>query len=198
MEQTSPLALRADADDRGKEIALVRAAQADPAAFGVLYQRYFTRVYWYLRARTSTAEDASDLAQQVFLHALEALPRYRERGLPFAAWLFRIARNGATNFGRRQRLTLSWEQLPVASADTAPDPEAQALHNDDLRRLGAHLATLPPEKRDYLALRFAAGLTIPEIAAVVGKREAAVRKQITRTLHALKDLSEKEQPDARR
>jgi RNA polymerase sigma-70 factor, ECF subfamily len=198
MEQTSPLALRADADDRGEEVALVRAAQADPAAFGALYQRYFTRVYWYLRARTPTAEDAGDLAQQVFLHALEALPRYRERGLPFAAWLFRIARNSASNFGRSQRPTLSWEQLPVASADAAPAPETLVLHNDDLRRLGALLATLAPEKRDFLALRFAAGLTIPEIAAVVGKREAAVRKQITRTLHALKELSEKEQSDARR
>jgi len=198
MEQTSPLALRADADERGEEAALIRAAQADPAAFGALYQRYFARVYWYLRARTPTAEDAGDLAQQVFLHALEALPRYRERGLPFAAWLFRIARNSASNFGRRQRPALSWEQLPVASADAAPDPETQALRNDDLRRLEALLATLSSEKRDYLALRFAAGLSIPEIAAVVGKREAAVRKQITRTLHALKELSEKEQSDAHR
>jgi RNA polymerase sigma-70 factor (ECF subfamily) len=198
MEQTSSLTLRADADDRSEEVALVRAAQADPAAFGALYQYYFNRVYWYLRARTPTAEDAGDLTQQVFLNALEALPRYRVRGLPFAAWLFRIARNSASNFGRRQRPTLSWEQLPTASTDTAPDPEELALHNDDLRHLGALLATLSPEKRDYLALRFAAGLTIPEIASVVGKREAAVRKQITRTLHTLKELSEKEQRDAHR
>ena len=176
MEQTSPLALRADAADRDEDIALVLAAQADPAAFGALYQCYFNRVYWYLRSRTPTAEDAGALAQQVFLSALEALPRNRERGLPFAAWLFRIARNSASNFGRRQRPTLSWERLPAASAGAAPDPEALALHNDDLRHLGALLATLAPEKRDYLALRFAAGLTSPEIAAVVGRREAAVRK----------------------
>lgn len=198
MEQSPTMTLPAELADQDDEIALIRAAQTNPLAFGALYQRYFNRVYWYLRARTTTPEDAGDLTQEVFLHALEALPRYRERGLPFAAWIFRIARNAASNHQRRRRPAFSWERLTDIRSDSAPDPEAQTLRRDELRRIDALLAALAPEKRDYLALRFAAELTIPEIAAVVGKSEVAVRKQITRTLHALKEQSAKEPLDAAR
>ena len=172
------------------EAALVRAAQADPAAFGALYQRYLGRVYGYLWARTGSAEDAGDLTQQVFLQALEALPRYRERGLPFAAWLFRIARNAAANWWRRQRPAVSWDLLPEASrlpGEGWIDPAAQAERRDSLRRLQGRIAALSAEKRELLELRFAAGLTAREIAAVVGKSEGAVKKQLARTLHALKE-----------
>ncbi|MDQ2741914.1 MAG: sigma-70 family RNA polymerase sigma factor, partial [Chloroflexota bacterium] len=75
------------------EAALVRIVQTDPDAFGELCVRYSGRLYSYLRARTQSDEDAADLTQQVFVKAFNALPRYRERGLPFGAWLFRIARN---------------------------------------------------------------------------------------------------------
>ncbi|HEY7355449.1 MAG TPA: sigma-70 family RNA polymerase sigma factor, partial [Ktedonobacterales bacterium] len=77
----------------GDEAALVAAAQADPAAFDALYQRYLARVYRYLRAHVGSDDEAADLTQQVFLKALDALPRYRPRGAPFAAWLFQIARH---------------------------------------------------------------------------------------------------------
>src|SRR5688500_13466750 len=80
-----------EADER----AVVRAVRHAPAAFGALYDRYYARIWRYLRARLGSDDDAADLTQQVFLQALDALPRYQERGLPFAAWLFRIARNAA-------------------------------------------------------------------------------------------------------
>src|SRR5581483_12168401 len=94
------------------ESALVLAARHDASAFGTLYLRYLDRVYWYLRARTPSEEDAADLTQQVFLHALAALPRYRQQNVPFAAWLFRIARNVAIDFNRRRRATVTWDALP--------------------------------------------------------------------------------------
>src|SRR5438270_7946671 len=85
------------------EAALVRAAQDDPAAFGALYEAHVDRVYAYFRSRTENIQDATDLTQQAFLQALDALPRYRPGKVPFAAWLFRIARNLAINFHRRRR-----------------------------------------------------------------------------------------------
>ncbi|HEX5503533.1 MAG TPA: sigma-70 family RNA polymerase sigma factor [Thermomicrobiales bacterium] len=171
-----------------EEAALVRAARAEPAAFGALYQRYLPRVYGYLRARAASDDDAADLTQQVFLRALEALPAYRERGLPFAAWLFRIARNAATDAHRRRRATVPWDALPAALQPAASDdPEAGALRREALGQLGAALAALDPDKRELLALRFAARLTAREIAAVVGKSEGATKKQLARTLHALKE-----------
>lgn len=87
-----------DGDD-----ALVKAAMTEPAAFGLLYERYYDRVYRYCRARTQTHEDSADLAQQVFVQAFHNLRRYRPRGSSFAAWLFRIAHNLAIDAHRRHR-----------------------------------------------------------------------------------------------
>ena len=114
--------------------AALVAAQADAAAFAVLYTRYLPRVYRYLRVRTPGDEDAADLTQQVFLQAWRALPGYQARGVPFAAWLFRIAHHLATDAYRRQRRpTLAWDALPVEAqppADT--DLEAAVLHQEAL------------------------------------------------------------------
>src|SRR5256714_13984737 len=109
------------------EVALVRAARQEPSAFGTLYDRYLGRIYAYLRARTSTDEEAADLTQQVFLQALDALPRYREGRVPFAAWLFRIARNAAIDSYRR-RTSGAWDLVPEALQPLAAhDLEAGVL-----------------------------------------------------------------------
>ncbi len=181
------LALGRDDDTGADEAALITAARGAPAAFGILHQRYHARVYRYLRARTESPEDAADLTQQVFLQAFDALPRYRERGLPFAAWLFRIARNAATDFHRRRRQTVAWDHLPEALHPAAQGPEGTVLRREALARLRDLLATLPADKRELLALRFVAGLSQREIAAVVGKSEDAVQKGLTRLLHSLKE-----------
>jgi RNA polymerase sigma-70 factor (ECF subfamily) len=170
------------------EEALVRAAQADSAAFGPLYERYRDRVYGYLRTRTRSAEDAADLTQQVFLQALDALPRYRARGAPFAAWLLRIARNVAINEHRRHRETVAWDLLPETLHPLLGEgPEAQVLQHEEFARLHEALAACEVSAREVLALHFAAGLTVRETAAVVGRSEAAVKKQLTRTIRALKE-----------
>ncbi len=178
---------RAEDLDRD-EAALVAAAQANPAAFGTLYRRYLPQVYRYVRAHVASDEDAADLTQHVFLSALDALPSYRDRGVPFAAWLFRIARNAAVDAARRQRPSVTWDAVPEAlhPAD-AHEPESDLLRSEDLARLDALLRRLDPAKREMLSLRFAAGLSAPEIAAVVGKRPEAVKKQLTRILQALKE-----------
>ncbi len=99
-------------EDDGDERSLILAAQDDPAAFGMLYTRYLDRISGFLRVRTTSEEDASDLTQQVFTQALAALPRYKLGEAPFSAWLFRIARNLASNYYRQRRTTLSWNLLP--------------------------------------------------------------------------------------
>lgn len=170
------------------EAALVAAARADPDAFAELYRRYLPRIYRYLRARAGSDQDAEDLTQQVFLKALTALSDYRDRGLPFAAWLFRIARNVAIDASRGRRHTVSWDDLPEEQLPrVAAGPEIVALQRESLARLRLLLARLDDDKRDLLALRIAAGLTIPEVAETVGKSEAAVRKQLERTIRRLKE-----------
>lgn len=177
-----------DHGDESAEAALIRAARADIWAFGELYQRYEARVYRYVRARTDSEEDAADLTQQVFLQALEAFPKYQERGLPFAAWLFRIARNVAIDASRRRRSTLQWDLLPEALHPVSDeDPEAAVLRREAHTRLRAMLADLDAERRELIELRFVARLTLAEIGSVVGKSEEAVRKQLRRTLQGLKE-----------
>jgi RNA polymerase sigma-70 factor (ECF subfamily) len=168
--------------------ALVRAAQADVAQFNALYHLYVERVHRYMLARTHNAEDAADLTQQVFLQALDALPRYRDRGVPFAAWVFRIARSVVADAKRRPDHATTWDDLPldVLQIDAA-DPEAAVLHTESIARLRALLLHLDANKRELLALRFAAGLSSRQIADVVGKREGAVKKQLTRIINALKE-----------
>jgi RNA polymerase sigma-70 factor (ECF subfamily) len=171
------------------DFALVAAAQAQPEAFGLLYERYLSRMYRYLRTRCESAEETADLAQTVFERAFHALSRYRADEAPFSAWLFRIARNAATDAHRRRRGTVPWDGMPEPLADIDPRaPENALLEKERLTTLRQRLARLDAGKRELLALRFAAGLSSAEIASLTGKSEAAVKKQITRTIAHLKEL----------
>jgi RNA polymerase sigma-70 factor, ECF subfamily len=171
------------------EADLVHAAQAQPSAFALLYQSYLPRVYNYVRARLDTDEDAADLTQQIFLQALDALPHYQPRGAPFAAWLFQIARHAVIDAHRRRKHLVSWDALPVAFHHSMEyqDMDTRLVHQERLTLLKTLLTGLDPFQRELLALRFAAGLSTPQIALVVGKSHAAVKKQLTRLLHTLKE-----------
>lgn len=174
--------------DIASEPDLVRAAKANPANFAPLYLGYRDRVYAYFLTRTVNAEDAADLTQQVFVQALDALPRYRIGRTPFAAWLFRIARNLGTNYHARRRPSVDWDFLPEALHATSPDSvEEQAARGEVADLLAGLLRGCDSTTRQMLTLHFASGLTIAETAAAVGKSQAAVKKHITRTVHKLKE-----------
>jgi RNA polymerase sigma-70 factor, ECF subfamily len=171
------------------ETVWIAEACDNPAAFEPLYLRYRTRLYRYLRTRLTSDEDAADMTHQVFLLALAALPKYQQRGLPFASWLFRIAHHAMIDSKRRQRPIVSWDALPEALQPLAEqDPETQILHQEALAHLRTWLATLKADQRELLALRFAAELTVPQIAAVVGKKPDATKKQLSRLLQSYKEL----------
>jgi len=174
--------------DELSEQYLVEEARSDPEAFGLLYQRYMPRVYRYVRARTSNDDDAADLTQQIFARAFRAMPAYESRGVPFVAWLFRVAHNSIANEHRRDRSTISLDLVPDSAHPVEPSmPEDVALAHEESQEVNRLLSNLDRGKRELVLLRFAAGLTIREMAAVLGKRESAVRKQLTRTLSHLKE-----------
>jgi RNA polymerase sigma-70 factor (ECF subfamily) len=184
MSQALTLSAGADLD---ADLNLVIEAKERPEAFSALYERYFARVYRYLAARAATAEEAADLTQAVFLKAFDALPRYRIGSAPFAAWLFRIARNAATDASRRHRPVVGIERAAAVSLPEDRGPEASLLRQERIGRLRELLTELEPTRRDLLALRFGGGLSSREIAVIVGKTEASVKKQITRTIAKLKE-----------
>lgn len=189
MENLGVVMVPGDGFGEVAEAQLIELAQSgDAEAFAELYRRYLRQIFHYLLTYTDTVDDAADLTQHVFLRALEALAGYRQRGMPFSAWLFRIARNAATDTYRRRRKILAWEHLPVAwQPFTEDDPETLTLRLEALNQLRVVVAQLSPEKQEMLYLRFAGELTAAEIGVVVGKSEAAVQRQLSRTIQQLKE-----------
>jgi RNA polymerase sigma-70 factor (ECF subfamily) len=166
------------------EPALVRAAQMDAQAFGVIYDRYVARVYRYCFYRTNSAPDAEDLTAQIFLAALEALPRYRQDG-HFAAWLFSIARKKVADFHRRaSHATRSLEEsiLPPIHPDLALDVETSQRREHILKQIQA----LAEEERELIHLRYVAELSFAEMAKTLQKNEEAVKKSLYRLIARLK------------
>jgi RNA polymerase sigma-70 factor, ECF subfamily len=165
------------------ELALVRAAQTDAQAFGVLYDRYIQRIYRYCHYRTNNAADAEDITAQIFLAALEALPRYRQDG-HFAGWLFSIARNKVMDYHRRvPHMLLDESTLPPIYTDMALDIE-KSQRRENLLRLIQFLAE---EERELLYLRYVAELSFAEIAKALQKNEDAVKKMLYRLIARMKN-----------
>lgn len=164
------------------ELALVRAAQTDAQAFGALYDHYVQRVYRYCYYRTSSPPDAEDLTAQIFLAALEALPRYRQDG-HFAAWLFSIARRKVADFHRRTpHAALDEATLPPIHTDLALDMETSQRRE----RLLKSVRALEEEERELIHLRYVAELSFAEIAKALQKNEEAVKKSLYRLIGRLK------------
>jgi RNA polymerase sigma-70 factor (ECF subfamily) len=168
------------------EPALVRAAQTDARAFAAIYDRYVQRVYRYCYYRTSSAPDAEDLTAQIFLAALEALPRYRQDG-HFAAWLFSIARRRVADFHRHPphmhaAQSLDESTLLPIHTDLAMDVETSQRRERLLKLVQA----LAEEERELIHLRYVAELSFAEMAEALTRNEEAVKKRLYRLLARLK------------
>jgi RNA polymerase sigma-70 factor (ECF subfamily) len=162
-------------------------AAGQPLDFATFYEATMPRLYAYLRTRSADDEAAADLTQQAYLQALRAWDRRPTGEDGWAPWLFRIGRNAATDAYRKRHDTVEWDSLPEALQPIAGDSaEAQAVHRETLAQVRDLVAALPPRKREILALRFAADLTYREIGVLQGRREAAVKKEMSRLLDHLR------------
>ena len=183
----------------GTDGALVRAAKSgDASAFGELYERHRDAIYRYCLSRTGTAHDAEDLTSDVFVKALHSIDRYQERGLPFVAFLYRIARNAAIDRSRTLKQPLSVDELLTQPA-SRQNVEADAMLAVDRSILLAALTKLKTEHRDVIVMRFIEGYSALEVAAALGKTEGAVRTLQHRALERLrKEFDDAERDAARR
>src|SRR3954468_1584647 len=127
---------------------LVEASQrGDPEAFGSLFDVYYGPVYRYVAARVGRPSDAEDLAQLVFVKALEALPRYEQRGVPFGGWLFRLARNVVIDHVRTRREHVTLDVIVEKSTDDQ-GPDELAVLRQELDTIAHALRRLTPEQRE--------------------------------------------------
>jgi RNA polymerase sigma-70 factor, ECF subfamily len=172
-------------DDEAIE-RLVRAAQrGDPEAFGRIFDHYYTPLHRYVASRVGRPSDAEDLTQLVFVKALEALPRYEARGIPFGGWLFRLARNAVIDHVRTRHEHAGLEVVAEQPTDADEPAERAELHGE-LDALARALETLTAEQRETIALRFFGGLSAREAAEVMGKQEGTIRGLQFRAIAALR------------
>ena len=181
-------------DDTAIERLVQEARTGDAWAFGLLFDHYHLPVYRYIASRVHRPSDAEDLTQLVFVKALEALPRYEARGIPFGGWLFRLARNAVIDHVRTQRDHVGLESASERPGGDAGPDEIVAVRQA-LDEVAAALDDLTDEQREAIALRFFAGLSAREAAAVMGKQEGTVRGLLFRAIAAMRRSLGIEDPD---
>lgn len=172
-------------DDAAIERLVDKARAADAWAFGQLFDHFHLPIYRYIISRVHSPADAEDLAQLVFVKALEALPRYESRGIPFGGWLFRLARNAVVDFTRTRHEHADLDAV-IDHGSHEPGPEDVVMIRQDLDQVEAALATLTDDQRETVALRFFAGLSAREAAEVMGRQEGTIRGLQFRAIAALR------------
>jgi RNA polymerase sigma-70 factor (ECF subfamily) len=176
--------------DSTDEMILTRAVQGDPEAFGALYERYVGRIYNYVYYRTGNQHDAEDLTARVFYRAMRNIVNYEHRGLPFSAWLYRIAHNLVANWhrdnSRRPEIPLT-DGLWAHPRGPGEHPEAALMQTEERKRLLNIIHKLPPDRQQLLILKFVEHLSNAEIGQIIGRTEGAVKSLYHRTLMALRN-----------
>jgi RNA polymerase sigma-70 factor (ECF subfamily) len=174
--------------DLNEEDVLISASRGDREAFGVLYERYVERIFNYVYYRTGNLHDAEDLTARVFQRAMNHIHSYTDRGVPFSAWLYRIAHNLVANWhrdrSRRQEIPLS--EVPVVPSKD-DRPEASLVRSQEQDSLLRFIRQLPPERQTLLILKFVENLSNAEIGQIMGRSEGAVKSLYHRTLLSLRD-----------
>jgi len=167
---------------------LVLQARQDSAAFGELYERYVKKIYSYIYYRTGNAHDAEDLTARVFHRALVHIETYVERGIPFSAWLYRIAHNLVANWhrDRTRRKVIPLDEF-VAASLRSEAPESMAESQEEHDQLIQAIRRLPEERQQVLILKFVDKLSNADVGAIMDRSEGAIKSLYHRTLIALRD-----------
>lgn len=168
--------------------ALNHAIAGDADAFSILYQRYVGRIYNYIYYRTGSQPDAEDLTARVFYRAMGNIQNYRHKGVPFSAWLYRIAHNLVANWyrdnSRRQEVPLDdTSHLQPRSEH----PEADLEVDEEKEWLLVRIRKLPPERQQLIILKFVENLSNAEVAVIMGRSEGAIKSLYHRTLLSLRE-----------
>lgn len=170
------------------EKALVERAKTDKDAFGELYERYVDRIYNYVYYRTGNVADAEDLTARIFFRAMQHIGNYSERGVPFSAWLYRIAHNLVANWhrDRSRRKVISLDDISQwQTPEHGPEFMTQLMEDKDA--LLSAIRRLPQDRQDLLIWKFLDRLSNAEIGEIMGRSEGAIKSLYHRTLLSLRD-----------
>lgn len=170
------------------DAALVEQAQRNPEEFGEIYERYVNKIYTYIYYRTGNVHDAEDLTTNVFMRAMNHLPKYTDRGFPFSSWLYRIAHNLVSNWyrdqNRREIVSLVNSNLP---ANPNNSPDNITVTNEETEMLLGAIRSLPSDRQELLILKFVEKLSNKEIGQTLRRSEGAIKSLYHRTLISLRE-----------
>lgn len=184
---------------REEEHALVdRAREGDEHALGELYDAYLPRIYRYCLLRVGNETDAEDIAEDIFLKVLRGIERFEWRSsnagghLPFAAWLFRIARNEVVSFKRREARRATQSELTDSIRDENRGPQEITETKLTIEEVFAATEQISEAQREVILLRFGSGLSVAETAAALGKQQGNVKVLQHKGIKRLRELLQTE------
>ena len=173
-----------------REANLVQRARIDPDGFAELYDEYVERIYSFAYRRLGSHSEAEELTSRTFHRALERFEVYEWRGVPFGAWLFRIASNLVIDH-RRAGGAISLDTLTEAGYDPTRDGENPtedvAIGHEEGAAVWAAVRTLPPLQQRAISLRFGRDLSHAEVGVIIGRSEAATKQIVYRAVKRLRE-----------
>lgn len=174
-----------------RELQEVQAAQLDIKCFAVLYERYYEPILLFIFNRTDSKSSAIDIASQVFFNALDNLKKFRPEGVPFSAWLYRIALNETNKYHRKKNIqrTVNMEHDQVAYVFEEMEIRTEAAEQE--RLIGIGLQELDEDELQCIELRFFEGRAFKEIADICGIGESNAKMKVYRTIEKLKRIIKK-------
>lgn len=177
-----------------EELKLIEAAKKNPARFGMLYNRYYKQIFLFVYKRTEEEELCADITAQVFLKAMMKLPQYQFKGVPFSAWLYRIASNEVNQHFRDQKSkrVVSMEKSDIErlmrQADDAPGEDHVTLYQEVVLET---LSEMDPEDVEIIELRFFEQRPFKEVAEILEITENNAKVKVYRIIERLKKRLEK-------
>ena len=159
-----------------EEKVVQRAQKNDPNAFAELYDEYFDKIYRYIALKIGDREEAEDMTQQVFLKAYQSISSFKWKGVPFSAWLYRIAHNLIVDYLRKN--TKRPDTLPdevEVTDNTSKSPEELVEKRMDIEQVMEAARHLTEAQREVISLRFAGEMPIAQVAKVMGKSQGAIK-----------------------
>jgi len=169
-----------------QEKILVKEAQEDKAKFGLLYKKYFEQIFLFILKRVESEDTAADITSQVFLKALINISKYKDMGLPFSSWLFRIARNELYDMYRQKdvELVVSLESKGVMEMISEMGEELK----QDYSQLTAALSLLENDEMELIEMRFFEKRAFKEIGEILDITENYAKVRTYRLLDKLKKI----------
>jgi len=176
-----------------EEKELVKRAKEDSQAFSLLYEEYYSKIFSYILKRVADIEAAEDITSETFLKAFKKLWTFRWKGVPFSAWLYRIASNEVVNFYRKKKKFINLEKIPEPASDSDVleeiiEAQEELEKHKDFLVLHEKISQLSLQDQEVLYLRFFEKKKIKEICEILGKKEGTVKSLLHRAIEKLRKL----------